>query len=131
MAVPLINYILNRSFSTILFDKALTIIGGMLLKVAGNIISRSKKITKVERFRLSLQLIGLAIFIYFGSQSTFYVVLLSVPVALLFGPVYCGWMCPRGMFQNIIGSMGKGYSVKDITNLSQKESISRYYIFAM
>ncbi|MCM1987830.1 4Fe-4S binding protein [Methanococcoides seepicolus] len=80
------------------------------MKVAGNIISRLQKIEKVEkveRFRLSLQLIGLAIFIYFGSQSTFYVVLLSVPVALLFGPVYCGWMCPRGMFQNIIGSMGK------------------------
>ncbi|WP_167880970.1 4Fe-4S binding protein [Methanococcoides sp. AM1] len=66
-----------------------------------------QKSEKGERFRLSLQLVGLAIFIYFGSQSTFYVVLLSVPVALLFGPVYCGWMCPRGMFQNIIGSMGK------------------------
>ncbi|WP_091688915.1 4Fe-4S binding protein [Methanococcoides vulcani] len=79
----------------------------MLLKAAGNIISRLQKTEKVERFRLSLQLVGLAIFIYFGSQSTFYVVLLSVPVALLFGPVYCGWMCPRGMFQNIIGSMGK------------------------
>ncbi|NPE29277.1 4Fe-4S binding protein [Methanococcoides sp. SA1] len=72
-----------------------------------NIISGLQRLEKVERFRLSLQLIGLAIFIYFGSQSTFYVVLLSVPVALLLGPVYCGWMCPRGMFQNIIGSMGK------------------------
>ncbi|WP_052402834.1 4Fe-4S binding protein [Methanococcoides methylutens] len=73
----------------------------------GNIISRLQNSEKVERVRLSLQLIGLAIFIYFGSQSTFYVVLLSIPIALLFGPVYCGWMCPRGMFQNIIGSMGK------------------------
>ncbi|WP_445474496.1 4Fe-4S binding protein [Methanococcoides methylutens] len=77
------------------------------MKAAETILIQLKKIEKVERFRLSLQLIGLAIFIYFGSQSTFYVVFLSVPVALLFGPVYCGWMCPRGMFQNIIGSMGK------------------------
>ncbi|MGM0770451.1 MAG: 4Fe-4S binding protein [Halobacteriota archaeon] len=62
---------------------------------------------KAGRFRLYLQFVGLAIFIYFGSQSTFYVVLLSIPAALLLGPVYCGWMCPRGMFQNFIGSMGK------------------------
>ncbi|NYT19001.1 MAG: 4Fe-4S binding protein [Methanosarcinales archaeon] len=77
------------------------------MKAAETIISNFQKSEKVERFRLSLQLVGLAIFIYFGSQSTFYVVLLSVPVAFLFGPVYCGWMCPRGMFQNIVGSMGK------------------------
>ncbi|AKB85548.1 4Fe-4S binding protein [Methanococcoides methylutens] len=70
-------------------------------------MERVQKIEKAEKFRLALQLVGLAIFIYFGSQSTFYVVLLSIPVALLLGPVYCGWMCPRGMFQNVIGSMGK------------------------
>ncbi|WP_440951453.1 4Fe-4S binding protein [Methanococcoides sp. FTZ1] len=67
-----------------------------------------------------LQLVGLAIFIDFGSQSTFYVVLLSVPVALLFGPVYCGWMCPRGMFQNIIGSMGKRILGKRYNTLVSK-----------
>jgi len=70
-------------------------------------MERLQKTEKAERFRLALQLVGLSIFIYFGSQSTFYVVLLSIPVALLLGPVYCGWMCPRGMFQNVIGSMGK------------------------
>ena len=36
-----------------------------------------------------------------------YVVLLSIPLALLFGPVYCGWMCPRGLFQDVFARIGR------------------------
>ncbi|WP_406662462.1 4Fe-4S binding protein [Methanolobus sp. ZRKC3] len=70
-------------------------------------ISRSKNRKKVELYRLVFQIVGFAIFVYFGSQSTMYVVLLSVPLALLFGPVYCGWMCPRGLFQDIFARIGR------------------------
>ncbi|WP_406657100.1 4Fe-4S binding protein [Methanolobus sp. ZRKC2] len=86
------------------------------MKDINDLLSSSSTRKKVERFRLFLQLAGLAIFVYFGSQSTIYVILLSVPLALLFGPVYCGWMCPRGLFQDIfarVGSktLGKRYNV--------------------
>lgn len=71
------------------------------------LLSNSANKKKVEIFRVILQVIGFAIFIYFGSQSTMYIILLSLPLAVLFGPVYCGWMCPRGFFQDIIGKAGR------------------------
>ena len=70
-------------------------------------LSGKLKAKATERYRLFLQLIGLAVFIYFGSTSTIYVILLSLPFALLLGPVYCGWMCPRGLFQDIFARAGR------------------------
>lgn len=77
------------------------------MKNVNDLLSDPARRKSVEAFRLFLQLTGLAIFIYFGSQSTIYVILLSVPLALLFGPVYCGWMCPRGLFQDIFARLGR------------------------
>jgi ferredoxin-type protein NapH len=70
-------------------------------------ISNSKNKKKVEFYRLIFQVIGFAIFVYYGSQSTMYVVILSIPLALLLGPVYCGWMCPRGLFQDMFAWLGR------------------------
>lgn len=72
-----------------------------------NFISNSKNRRKVEFRRLIFQIMGLVIFAYYGSQSTMYIVLLSIPLSLLFGPVYCGWVCPRGLFQDIFALIGR------------------------
>ncbi|WP_340818815.1 4Fe-4S binding protein [Methanolobus sp. WCC4] len=77
------------------------------MKNVNDLLSDSARRKSVEAFRLIMQLTGLAIFVYFGSQSTIYVILLSVPLALLFGPVYCGWICPRGLFQDIFARLGR------------------------
>ncbi len=77
------------------------------MKIVNDLLSNPAKRKTVEAFRLILQLTGLSIFVYFGSQSTIYIILLSVPLALLLGPVYCGWMCPRGLFQDIFASLGR------------------------
>lgn len=81
-------------------------------------------------------MVGLAIFIYYGSQSTMYVVLLSIPLALLFGPIYCGWMCPRGLFQDmfaIIGRkvLGKKYDSFVSASLHPKLMSFRYVLLLM
>jgi len=77
------------------------------VKIVNDLLSNTGKKKTVEAFRLILQLTGMAIFVYFGSQSTIYFILLSVPLALLFGPVYCGWICPRGLFQDIFAKLGR------------------------
>ena len=77
------------------------------MKIVNDLLSNTAKKKTVEAFRLILQLTGLAIFVYCGSQSTIYIILLSVPLALLFGPVYCGWICPRGLFQDIFARLGR------------------------
>ena len=76
------------------------------MKNVNDLFFNPSKRKTVEAFRLILQLTGLVIFVYFSSQSTIYVILLTVPLALLFGPVYCGWMCPRGLFQDIFARFG-------------------------
>ena len=100
------NYKLNKRISTTnsISDFAQEF---NVVKKINTLMSSSDNRKKLEAYRLAFQLIGLGIFAYFGSKSTIYVILLSVPLALLIGPVYCGWMCPRGMFQEIFGRLGR------------------------
>ncbi|WP_207644717.1 4Fe-4S binding protein [Caloranaerobacter ferrireducens] len=47
-------------------------------------------------------------------ESSFILMLLVLLLALLFGPVFCGWICPLGSIQEWFGKIGKKYSRKNI-----------------
>lgn len=40
-------------------------------------------------------------------ESSFILMTLGFALAILFGPVFCGWVCPFGTFQEWIGKIGK------------------------
>ena len=40
-------------------------------------------------------------------ESSFILMTLGFLLAILFGPVFCGWVCPFGTFQEWIGKLGK------------------------
>src|SRR5512133_1662858 len=40
-------------------------------------------------------------------ESAFILMILGFLLAVLFGPVFCGWICPFGTFQEWIASLGR------------------------
>lgn len=40
-------------------------------------------------------------------ESAFILMILGLMLAVLFGPVFCGWVCPFGTFQEWLGKLGK------------------------
>ncbi len=40
-------------------------------------------------------------------ESSFILMILGFLLAILFGPVFCGWVCPLGTFQEWVGKIGK------------------------
>ncbi len=40
-------------------------------------------------------------------ESSFILMILGFLLAVLFGPVFCGWVCPLGTFQEYVGKLGK------------------------
>ncbi len=40
-------------------------------------------------------------------ESAFILMILGLVLAVLFGPVFCGWVCPFGTFQEGLGKLGK------------------------
>lgn len=40
-------------------------------------------------------------------ESSFVLMFIVFALAILFGPVFCGWVCPLGSFQELIGKIGR------------------------
>lgn len=40
-------------------------------------------------------------------ESSFILMMLGFALAILFGPVFCGWVCPLGSLQELLGKLGK------------------------
>ncbi|MBN1524854.1 MAG: 4Fe-4S binding protein [Spirochaetales bacterium] len=61
-------------------------------------------------------------------QSSFILMYIVLAAALLAGPVFCGWVCPFGSFQEWIGKIGKKIFRKKYNNFIPKkiDSILRY-----
>jgi len=48
-------------------------------------------------------------------ESSFILMIAAFILAIGFGPLICGWVCPLGSFQQWIAKVGKKYLVKDTT----------------
>ncbi|MGE5653432.1 MAG: 4Fe-4S binding protein, partial [Bacillota bacterium] len=61
-------------------------------------------------------------------QSSFVLMVLAFLAAVLFGPVFCGWICPLGSVQEWIGRLGKRLLGRRYNTLVPKrfDSVLRY-----
>ena len=61
-------------------------------------------------------------------QSSFVLMILVFLTALLFGPVFCGWICPFGTFQEFISSIGRKLFKKRFNSIIPKriDRVLRY-----
>jgi polyferredoxin len=50
-------------------------------------------------------------------ESSFISMILVFGLAVLFGPVFCGWVCPLGTFQEWVGKLGRKFSGKKFNHL--------------
>ena len=50
-------------------------------------------------------------------ESAFILMYIGFALALLFGPVFCGWVCPLGSFQEWFGKLGRKISGKKFNRL--------------
>lgn len=59
-----------------------------------------------------------------AAAKAFYFSLITIVITLIFGRVFCGWVCPLGTLHNLVGSIRK----KQPTDLSVKGYRVKYYI---
>lgn len=66
-------------------------------------------------------------------ESSFVLMAAAFVLALLVGPVLCGWVCPFGTFQELLGKLGKRLTGKKYNNiLPQKiDRGLRYFRYAL
>ena len=53
------------------------------------------------------QYIGRGVFVQKVHESSFILMIIVFLLAILFGPVFCGWICPFGSFQEWLGKIGR------------------------
>lgn len=86
---------------------------------------------KISILRFIIQTTYLAIFIA-GILSQNYVMLFITVTAILLGPIFCGWMCFVGLYQDICRYLGK-FIKKEPIELPEKIhgalKYSRYFLF--
>lgn len=56
-------------------------------------------------------------------QKAFYFSIITILMTLILGRVFCGWICPLGTLNNIIGSFKKRYNIK-----TREWHRAKYYI---
>jgi len=68
--------------------------------------------------------------VHFSAIVLMYIVF---AIALIFGPMFCGWICPLGSFQEWIGKIGKKIFPKRYNKFipSKVHSILKYFRFVM
>ena len=69
-------------------------------------------------------------------SSSAILMLAVLALALLFGPVFCGWICPFGTFQEFLGKIGRKLLGKRYNNFIPKKidnvlRFSRYFVLAL
>lgn len=66
-------------------------------------------------------------------ESSFVLMAAALLLALLAGPVLCGWVCPFGTFQEILGKLGKRLTGKKYNNILPKniDRGLRYFRYAL
>ena len=93
-----------------------------------------KNMQKLQWLRLSVQLVFLAILIgglYKFVKPAFVVIL---PLAFLAGNFFCGWLCPFGTAQEVLGKIGSIFMRKKFKvspNIQRYLQFSRYILAAI
>lgn len=61
-------------------------------------------------------------------ESSFILMIIGFLLAVLFGPVFCGWVCPFGTFQEWVGKLGKKLFKKRYNRFvpAKVDSVLRY-----
>ena len=61
-------------------------------------------------------------------ESSFYLMIIVFITAIIAGPIFCGWVCPFGTFQEWIGKIGKKIFRKRYNNIIPKklDTVLRY-----
>ena len=61
-------------------------------------------------------------------EASFYLMIIVFATAIIAGPVFCGWVCPFGTFQEWIGKLGKKIFHKKFNHIIPKkiDSVLRY-----
>lgn len=68
---------------------------------------------KISILRITTQIVYLIIFII-GILSHNFVMLFITITAILLGPIFCGWMCFVGLYQDICRYVGKFLKIKSV-----------------
>ena len=66
-------------------------------------------------------------------QSSFVLMVLVFILAVLFGPVFCGWVCPLGTIQEWVGKLGKKITKKRYNHLipTRLDKVLRYLRYGL
>lgn len=85
---------------------------------------------KISLFRLLTQLVFLMLLIL-GVISIKNISLFIIISAIIIGPLFCGWLCFLGLYQDILRYIGKFFKLKEFELKSKVHSILKYsrYLF--
>ncbi len=92
---------------------------------------KAQQRNRLQLFRLASQLLFLSAAAFSLIQMNFILTGVLLAIALLGGSFYCGWLCPFGLFQEILSWLGKkispsGKVLKIPLKLEKKLIIFRY-----
>ncbi len=93
----------------------------------------NRKIKKLQLARFAIQIVSLALTIaglWINDAITLGVLL---GITIVAGPVFCGWICPYGLMQELISKFGKFLGIRKIKmpkRVHQVLIFSRYILFA-
>ncbi len=93
-----------------------------------------KKRTKVQIIRRLLPLGFLALILTGVFSGSFMFVILLMLLSLVTGPFFCGWLCPYGALQELMGSIGRSLSLPRLrvpAGLERFLVYLRYLIFGL
>ena len=64
---------------------------------------------KITAFRIMCLLIAVAVLVFLGSGYRIIILLLSIFSALVFGRLWCGYVCPLGFYQELLSMLRDVY----------------------
>lgn len=83
------------------------------------------KRTKITIFRFSMLLLAYLLFIFLGAKYRLIVLLISLLSALLFGRLWCGYVCPLGFYQEILSFLRKNTRIPSVHNAKKVQLLVR------
>ncbi|WP_315524227.1 4Fe-4S binding protein [Pseudoramibacter alactolyticus] len=83
------------------------------------------KRTKITIFRFGMLLLAYLLFIFLEAKYRLIVLLISLLSALLFGRLWCGYVCPLGFYQEILSFLRKNTRIPSVHNAKKVQLLVR------